>query len=209
MSYTNGSWIGSPTDTPLGPIGFSGGQRDLFIYYSLWNCINDSLAALGWYDSTIYDTPPGTRVHHDVSLLKEQDVNWNEELVPNTIAFAPETYSDQTWELGSDFRENRWPFYCLILAESTDISMWLAGDIRDILRGKMSTIQRVGGPIVNIYNWSAATPYRVGYLEIEHATMLRPPTYSQKWQRYMCEVRWEALDYYDSDLDTSTWAFTP
>jgi hypothetical protein len=144
-----------------------------------------------------------------VTLTKEQ-VNWDVEIVPNTIAFAPEDVSDPgAWELGSDYRENRWGFYCTVIAESEPVSIQLAGDIRDILRGKLPEVGRGGGPFVDVFRWDAATPYKLTYLEIEHVAISRMPSYSQKWQRYMRDVRWEALDYYDSSEDSSDWAFSP
>jgi hypothetical protein len=214
MSYPpitpSGDWSGSPTDTALGPIGVSGGLRDRYIYKSLWECLYDSLEALGWFLPTRFDEPPssGTRDNHPVTFLDRQ-VEWDEDIIPNTIAFVPETQTNEPFELGTDFRENRWVFYCTVIGANESESLHLAGDIRDILQGKISTINRIGGPFVNLYNWGAATPYKIGYLEIEDVDIHRMPQFSQKWARYMRDVTWCAIDYYDSDLDTSAWAWVP
>jgi len=208
MSTTNGDWIGSPTDTALGTTLFAGGLRDRLIYDSLWYCFNASLGGLGWFDATIYDTPVGTRQNRPVTLQAQQ-IDWTEEISPNTIAFAPDNETDQDWELGTSLSQQTWRFYCTIIAESEPISVQLAGDVRDILRGRLSTIERDGGPYVNLYNWSAATPYRIGYLEIQNVSILRMPLYSEKWQRYMREVTWEALDWYSDDSTEQIWQFEP
>ena len=45
-------------------ISYIGGTRARLIYDSIFNVLNDALGALGWFNSTIYDNPPGTRKNH-------------------------------------------------------------------------------------------------------------------------------------------------
>ena len=87
-------------------VSYGGGVRARLIYDSLWHLLNNSLTALGWFQPTIFDTPPGTKKYRPVTLLKEQQ-NSFEPIEPNTMAFVPENMTDRPWELGSEF--NREP----------------------------------------------------------------------------------------------------
>lgn len=210
MSQYNGDWPGSPTDTALGGIGFSGGIRDRFVYQSLWECLNACLGELGWFEPTVFDEPPsnGTRKFHPLTFLDRQ-VEWDEDIIPNTVALVPENVVPQEWELGSQFMDMPWRYYATVIGANEAESIQLAGDIRDILLGRMNSVSRIGGPYVNIYNWSAATPYRIGYMIIEDVQVHRSPTFSQRWARYMRDVSWTCHDWYDSDLDQDDYAFSP
>jgi hypothetical protein len=186
-------------------ISYGGGTRARLINDSIWNTLNSSLTALGWFNSG--------RRHSPITLLAEQ-VAWDEPITPNTIAFVPENLTDQPWELGSEFSENRWTYYLDFFAEDEDISIQVAGDIMDILRGKLSLIGRGFGPMIDICDYSQPGHYKIGYITIENVTVTRAPTYPQRWMRYMRTVRFEACDYYDQDDDDlgvgrGHWGFQP
>lgn len=194
-------------------VSYGGGVRSRLIYDSLWQVLNSSFTALGWFQPTIFSTPPGTKKYRPVTFLKTQQ-SWDEEVAPNTMAFVPENMTDRPWEIGSEFYENRWIFYLDIFGDNEDISLQLAGDAVDILRGKLTAIGRGFGPMVDICDWSQPGHYKIGYLYIENVTDTRAPTYSQRWMRYLRTVRWEACDYYDQDVDNlgvgrAHWGFEP
>lgn len=202
-------------------ISYGGGVRARFIYDSIWDIINNGLRALGWYNPTIYNSdgslnpsaPSNARKHHPVNFVPEQ-LNWDQEIQINTLAFVPENVTDKEWELGSLMTEDRWIYYLDFFAENEAISIQLTGDIRDILRGKLSSIGRGYGPLVDICDLAQPGHYKIGYVQIENVTVDRVPTYTQRWQRYMRTVRFEACDYYALDSDSisvgrANWAFQP
>lgn len=175
---------------------YTGGIRDRLIYDSIWHMVNDALRALGWYDTG--------RDHMPVTLVAEQ-LDWEHEIQPNTIAFAPERVLDQEWELGSDFKENRWRFYFDIFGENEALGNQLSGDIRDILRGKIPSIGR-NMPVVNVYDYTQGQPTQIFYCTVERVTKDRSPTFTHRWQRYLYVVSVDICDFYnDPNDDDDPW----
>jgi hypothetical protein len=191
-------------------IGYVGGSRARFVYDSLFAVLYSGLQALGWFNSTIYDTPPGNRKNHPVTLLPKQ-LGWDEKIALNTIAFVPENRHSEPAEIGSYFEENAWVFYLDIFGESEAVSLQLAVDMIDILKGKFTLIGRSNGPTVDVCDGSQPGHYKIGYVELDHLTTNRAPTYTQRWQQFLRVVRFEALDWYSDDTDLGVgrghWAF--
>ena len=170
---------------------YTGGIRDRLIYDSVWHTVNDALTALGWFNTG--------RDHSPVTLVAEQ-LDWEHEIEPNTIAFAPERVSDQEWELGSDFKQNRWRFYFDIFGENEALGNQLSGDIRDILRGKIPSVGR-DMPVINVLDYTSSTPSQIFYCTVERVTKDRSPTFTHRWQRYLYVVAMDLVDYYDTVTD--------
>jgi hypothetical protein len=195
-------------------ISYGGGMRARLIFNSIWTVLNNSLSALGWFNSTVYDTPPGTKQYHPITFLAQQQ-NWDEPIEINTAAFMPEQNNDEYWEVGSLLTESRTTYYCDFFGESEALSIQFAGDIADILRGKLAIIGRGYGPTIDILDGSqTGAHYKIGYVWIENVTITRAPVYNARWMRYLRTVRFEALDYYDLDTDNlgvgrGHWSFLP
>jgi hypothetical protein len=169
----------------------TGGLRDRLIFDSMWRTVDNGLRAIGWYNAG--------RDHLPVTFVPEQ-LNWDEQIALNTIAVAPLDVKDRAWELGSDFRQNRWVFYFDVFGEDEAIGNHLSGDIRDILRGKIPSIGR-NMPVVNIYDYTQATPPMIGYCEVSKVVKERSPSFSHRWERYLYVIRVELDDYYDTVTD--------
>jgi hypothetical protein len=194
-------------------ISYAGGSRARFLYDSLYVVLKSGLQALGWLNPTIYDTPPGNRKNHPVNLLTKQ-LSWEEKITPNTIAFIPENNRSEYAEVGSElFEENKWIFYLDIFGESEAVSLQLALDMIDILKGKFSMIGRTNGPTVDICDTAQSGHYKIGYVILSNLTSDRAPNYTQRWQQFLRVVRFEASDWYGDDTDLGVgrghWAFTP
>jgi len=194
-------------------VSYGGGVRARFIYDSLWYMLKGSLGLLGWFNPTVTDIPPGTRQNLPVQFLARQ-LDWTQPITLNTLAFAPDDVSSEEKELGSIMMEDVWVYYCDIFAESEAISLQLAGDMKDILWGKMSAVGRTFGPTVDILDLDQPGHYKIGYVEIANVTATRSPNVAQRWQQFLRVVRFEVCDWYildNDDLSTgrAQWAFQP
>lgn len=111
-----------------------GGKRLACIQDSFYRMVQDAMRDLGWLTSN-----PGTRM--DVTILAEQ-INPGTEIKPNQIGISSEDLTDTEWEMGSNLAQNRWDIYIDIFAENEGVGVALAGDLFDILRGKISAVGR-------------------------------------------------------------------
>lgn len=168
-----------------------GGLRDRLLLDNIYYLLNDSLDALGWFDSG--------RAHLPVTLTVDP-VGDDTELLPNIVAITMEDVDPDDLEMGSNLREYEWEGFIDVYAEDTPIGKHLAGDIRAILEGKLPSIGRVGGT-VPIVNYSLATPVQVFSVDIIDVNQGRQRMYTKPFQRYWWTIGFFLVDAYGDEDD--------
>lgn len=167
-----------------------GGMRQRAIFDSVYNEMNRALAALGWFD-------PG-RQHLPLTFLADS-LNPDEEVPFNTMALVGEdTLPGSPLELGSNYEEHRTTYYVDLFAESKPLGEHVIYDVRDILEGRMPSIQR-SSPTIDLYDYSQATPPLFGSAEVEFVTVDRSHRYAFAWQKYWYSCSFSLLDEYGDE----------
>lgn len=167
-----------------------GGLRARLIKDSLYHCVHDSLAALGWFDPGRRHTPltfTGTTIDRNVSIPF------------NTLALSDESLHESEEELGSQFALHRTVYYCDFYAENAEIAKHVINDVRDILGGRMSTIGR-DDPHVDVYDYSQATPPHIFSVQIENLVVDRAHDFPKPWLVHWYALRFDVLDYYGNEI---------
>jgi hypothetical protein len=159
-----------------------GGLLDRLILMSARHMVKDSLTALGWFDAGRY--------HEPITWLEEQVPTW-EKLEANTIIVSLDTMEDEPAELGSSLTIDDHALIVDVYAKTEGLARHLAGDCRDILRGKMPSIGRTA-PVLDVLDYRQATPTRVSFADIEkvHVDAGAPPGSAklQFWRSVMCNL---------------------
>lgn len=169
-----------------------GGQRLSLINYNMHKLIKDCLHDLGWLNTG--------RQHKPITVIDEP-FDPSVEIQPNVVSISGEELLGIEVELGSDLEENRWSYYVDIYPENIPLGRFIAGDIRDILRGKMNSIGR-NRPNLGIVNpYSGATPSVMFYVEFEDVDIQRVRKWQNPYNKDWFTVSFVLVDYYDSDLD--------
>lgn len=125
-----------------------GGLRARLIKDNLFNLIEDSLDALGWF--------AGGRQHATVTVVPEPLGNLAE-ITPNKIGIDFKSISEFEVEMGSNMADNNWLVFVDVMAESYDIGLHLATDIKDILTGHYDAIGRESATLTCL-DLTQATP---------------------------------------------------
>ena len=168
-----------------------GGLRLRLIEDSFIIMLQDSLDQLGWFDDG--------RDHLAVELVEEPP-RWDEPTQPNKIAVMIESIDDLEAELGSNLTEERHNCYIDIYAEDDAVGKHLSNDIRDILRGKMPSIDR-GYPHYGVYDLTEATPPHLFNVDIESVRWDRGRNFSEAWLRHWFVVACDLVDTYGDETD--------
>ena len=168
-----------------------GGVRKRLIKYSFEVMINDALDQLGWFADG--------RGHRDVRVIGSP-VDEDTEVLPNVVSIAAEDVSSMEWELGSNLEEIRWDFYVDIYAENDAVGLHLAGDIVDVLKGKLPSIGRAR-PQLHVLDYQQATPVELFRCQLEEVDMAKVRNWTQPWQRYWYVVGCQVVDYYADEND--------
>lgn len=166
-----------------------GGYRYRMIRDSLYNCLKDSLADLGWFDDGRPHGPihfPGRQYHND------------EEIPVNTLVLADEDMYEIPVELGSNMVETAWQFYVDFYAESDSLGRIMAHDVRDILAGRMPAIGRTY-PHVQVYDYGVATPNPVFFVDIDGIVVDRGRSMPKPWLKHWYTVGFEVIDAYGGE----------
>jgi hypothetical protein len=161
-----------------------GGLRSRFIRDSLEQLVVGGLAALGWFG-------PG-RDHSPIAVVDAPN-DWDEPVEINSLAFADGGEDDIEMELGSTATEDRWVYYIDFYAEDESVGLHLSGDVRDILRGKLSSIGRTN-PSLPVYDYRNATPPVIFHCYLENVLVDRAKGFNQPWLRYWFSVRVDVVD---------------
>jgi hypothetical protein len=168
-----------------------GGIRYRLIKDNLEMMLRDSLDSIGWFNSG--------RKHAPVSIIGES-VNPHVEIKPNIISISTENMETTEWEMGSGLEEHRWDVYLDIFAESNAMGLHLAGDIQDVLKGKMPSIDR-DRPILDVFDIRMATPVKIFTCQLENVQMARVRNWTDPWNEHWWALLVEVVDYYDSESD--------
>lgn len=168
-----------------------GGLRLRLIQDNLHNMIADSLDALGWFDDG--------RQHDPVDMVEEAP-SWDDPIIPNKISVMLESIADIEAELGSNMTEERYQCFIDIYAEDDAVGMHLSNDIRDILRGKMPSIDR-GDSRFDVLDLTMATPPVLFICEIEDARWDRGRNFAEAWLKHWFVVSCDIVDFYGDEDD--------
>lgn len=165
---------------------YVGGLRYRLIQESLYRMIYGALDELNWFDGQ-----PG---RENVRMVPEP-LPLQVEIPLNTIALVDLDLVDDEDELGSDLSEVRWTFYVDFYAANKSVGIHLINDVRDILKGKMSSIGRTA-PNLEVYDFSLATPVPVFFCEIEDVVVDKSDQAPQPWLKNWYTCRFELVDSY-------------
>lgn len=168
---------------------YVGGLRARLIHDSVYAMLYDALEALGWFKSVASRS--------QITFLPDAlppDV----EVPFNTLALADEGETGEDIELGSQLQETRWEMWVDFYAENDSLSLHLIRDVKDILQGRMPSIGRTG-PIVEVYDYTLATPVVIFNVEIEDVTTDRARGFPQPWLRSWRACGFTVVDTYDDE----------
>lgn len=170
---------------------YVGGKRLACIQDSFYRMVSDSMGDLGWLTSV-----PGTRA--DVTILAEQ-INPGTEIRPNQVGISSEDLTDREMELGSNLAENRWDIFIDIFAENEFVGVALAGDVFDILRGKIASIDRTEAAFP-VYDYIDDSTMFNCYLENIEINRIRD--WDRPYNKYWWVVACQIVDtYYDDQVE--------
>lgn len=168
---------------------YVGGLRARLIRESTYNMINDSLTALGWYN-------PGRK--HKPVTFHAYPVPADEPVAPNTAALSDEGITETEDELGSQLAEHRWTFYVDFYADSDALGLHFQQDVRAILGGRFNALGRVL-PIVDVYDYTQATPPLIFTVQIENIVGDRAHDFPKRHQQFWYAVHFHIVDYYGNE----------
>ena len=170
---------------------YVGGIRLRLIKDSFYEMVNQALDDRGWFDSN--------RRHKPIEFLRDR-VDPDDQIIPNKISLATDDMLSYEAELGSGLEENVWAFSLDIFAESDDLGLELAGEIRDILRGKIPSIGR-SEPSFSVLDYTAASPSHLFYCEIQEIEFGKIRNTQKPYNRYWWTVVCDVIDYYADEED--------
>lgn len=169
-----------------------GGIRARLIRDSVYHCIYDALAELGWFDSGRRHLP----IVFDGGLVDQA-----EEIQLNTVALVDEDLVADDLELGSNLAEHNWTFYVDFYAENDVIGKELINDVRDILAGRMSTIGRAHSS-VTVYDYREATPSELFTVQLEDIVVDRAHDFPKPWLKHWYACRFTVVDAYGDETSS-------
>lgn len=159
---------------------YVGGLRVRLIRDNLYYQLKAALMALHWFDVN--------RQYSPISFPSEE-IDPIVEVKINTIGIADGGVTNVDQELGSLLTEKSLHFYIDVFAESDVLGRHLSGDIEDILEGRFPSIGR-NGPILNIFDYSIATPTVIFTCQIENVAVDKAQMVTNAWQKhwFACHV---------------------
>lgn len=169
-----------------------GGLRARLIRQSLYEYILNGLDALGWFDPT----RPHLRV-----VFESKGQNTEDEIAFNTSALSDENDRESGWELGSNLTENTWQFYVDFFAESDALGLHFIQDVRDLLRGRFTSIG-YGSESFDVYDYRQATPPVIFRCDIENVDVDKAHGFLKPWLQHWYECAFDVVDNYADELFT-------
>jgi hypothetical protein len=181
-----------------------GGLRTRFIIDSVRLTAIAGLEALGWFDPTIHDTPPGARRHLPLHYIP-RPAKWDQPIEPNSLAITSEGYSDDDSGLGGDVAD-RINLYADLYAQDDAFGWHLTRDLRDILLGKLPEIGCTG-PVIDVYDFRQATPAPFTTVDVEEIIIDRAEGLARERHRnwFMTRIGIED-EHLDDSQYSSSWA---
>lgn len=165
---------------------YVGGLRARLIRESIFQELQTSLAALGWFDTN--------RRHKPITLLDEA-VPDREQVLVNTAALTDTNEIETDEEVGSNLAEHRWTFYLDFYGESDALATHFVHDVRDLLRGRFPSIGRTD-PSIPVYDWTQATPSYLFRVQIENMVVDRAQNFTSPRLAHWYALRFEVVDVY-------------
>lgn len=175
-----------------------GGLRKRFVIDSARLTVIAGLEALGWFDPTIYDTPPGARRHRPVRYIARPQ-RWDVAIEPNAVAISPEDDRDEPQGLGGDV-EDTIRCYVDVFAEDDSLGMHLAHDIRDLFIGNLGATTGQLDNWVDVYDLTQAVPTPFTRVEVDNVTVDAAASQAKTWQRHWWMVRFDLIDDYADEF---------
>lgn len=163
-----------------------GGLRTRMIRDSLRNMIVGGLTDLGWF---------ATGRRHLPIQLKDRPNKWDTPIPLNSLVIALEDRMDDPTELGSNLTTDTWTAYVDFYAESDDLGLSVSGDIRDILRGKISTIGATRG-VLECFDYRTSPAPKFATIDIVNVMDDRAREFPNEWQAHWFVVRCDLEDEY-------------
>lgn len=168
-----------------------GGKRIRLIRESLFQEVKDGLTDLGWFASG--------RKHLPVSI-RSKEIDRNEEIPLNTIVLADGGIFETNIEMGSTLAEFSMSFYFDVYAESDAMGVHLAGDIRDLLQGRFTSIRNM--QTIRAYDYSLTTPTQFATVQIVGVAMDKAQTFSKPFEEHWYSISVTLEDSYNTESDT-------
>ncbi len=168
-----------------------GGLRAQLIRESVYQELWRALSELGWFDSG--------RRHKPITFPGVTETNENE--IPlNRIALVDEDVFEFEYELGNTAIEAHWTFWVDFYAENESLGKHVIYDVKDILGGRMSTIDRAK-PRIPVYDWTLATPQEIFAVQIEDIVVDRAKDFPKPYQKHWYACRFTVVDAYGDESD--------
>lgn len=163
-----------------------GGLRSRMIRDSLRSMIVTSLTDIGWFASG--------RRHLPINVIDRPN-KWDDPIPLNSLVISLEDRVGEDAELGSNLTIDNWTAYVDFYAESEDLGMQVSGDVRDILRGKISNVNRTD-PSFEAFDYREDPPERFATVKISNVIDDRARNFPHEWQTYWFVVRADLEDEY-------------
>lgn len=182
---------------------YGGGLGERLLLDSLWFMVRNSLSLLGWFNSTIYDDPPGTRKHRSVEFVAEPRA-WDEIIEPNLLALQVYSTVSRDVEVGNwNLTQHDDSATISVYAESEAFGTEITNDIRAILMGEYPAIGRTRSTF-SVYDLGQPTPPKIGYGIINNVDGNRIPTRVKRaWLTYWYDIDFELIKYADANAQAS------
>jgi hypothetical protein len=166
-----------------------GGLRARLIRESVFEKLRTGLTDLGWFDAG--------RPHSPI-ILESRSQNQDETIVINTVALSDENDFESGWEMGSNLTEQTWQMYVDFFAENDALGLSLIRDVRDILRGRFTSIGQ-DSTFFNVYDYRQATPPILFQCEIQNVDTDRAHGFLKPWLEHWYACNFEVVDAYASE----------
>lgn len=166
-----------------------GGLRQRLIRESIYRELYRALQARGWFATG--------RKHKTITFPGVTETNENE--IPlNRLALVDEDMVEFEYEMGSNAVQTSWTFWVDFYAENESLGKDVINDVRDILAGRMSSIDRAA-PIIQVYDYTLATPAPIFKVEIEDIVVDRAKDFPKPYQKFWYACRFTVSDAYGDE----------
>lgn len=178
-----------------------GGLRARLVIDSVRFAIISTLDQLGWFEPTVYDTPPGIRRHRPFRYIA-RPVNWATAIEPNAIAISSQDVGDNDLAFGGEV-EDRHEIYVDLFAQDDSVGWQVSYDIRDSLLGKNPELGTLG-PQVDVYDFRQPTPSPFATVDVDLIRVDRTQGEAREWQRHWFMMRILVEDDYVDEVAIAT-----
>lgn len=183
-----------------------GGLRTRLILDSARLTILAGLGALGWFDGTVHDNPPGPRRHRRLEFVPRPH-SWDEPIYANSIAISSDDMYDNPRGFGGEV-EDTCEVWVDVFAENDPLGWQLAMDVRDIALGKFPELGRPG-PVIDVFDLRQPTPSPFTQVDVDEVRIDRAEGQAREWQAHWFMIRLNLVDEYADEAEAvhpvTTW----